>query len=64
MIRHASVEPETAEPAICQVKVDLLAQPSLGADAEAVSDDEHPDHQFGIDRWPPRRAVEGGQLAP
>ena len=64
MIRHAAVKPEAAEPAIRQVKVDLLAQAPLGADAEAVSDDEHPDHQFGIDRWPPHRAVEGGQLPP
>ena len=42
--------------------MDLLAQPPLGADAEAVAHDQHPDHQFGIDRGPAHRAVEGPQL--
>ena len=35
----------------------LLAQPTLGADAERIAHDEHPDHQFGIDRWAPRLAI-------
>ena len=64
MIRHAAVEPEPAEPAVRQIEVDLLAQAPLGADAEAIAHDQHPDHQFGIDRWPTHRAVEGGQLPP
>jgi hypothetical protein len=33
---------EAAEPAIGEVQVDLLAQPSLRADAAAVADQEHP----------------------
>ena len=24
----------------------------------------YPDHQFGIDRWPPYRAIESGQFSP
>ena len=40
----------------------LLAQPALRADAEAVADDQHPDHQLGIDRRPPGLAVEGPQV--
>ncbi len=37
--------------------MDLLAQPPLGADAERVADNQHPDHQLGVDRWSPRLAV-------
>ncbi len=38
-----------------------------GADhalAEAVADEQHPDHQFGIDREATRRAVERRQMPP
>jgi len=49
---------------ISEVEVDLLAQPSFRADAEAVADDQHPDHQLGIDRRPPEMAVEARQFAP
>jgi hypothetical protein len=42
--------------------MDFLAQASLGADAKAITNDQHPDHQFGIDRWATHRAVKGGQL--
>jgi hypothetical protein len=44
--------------------MDLLAQPSLRANAEAVADDEHPDHQLGINRGPPDVAVIGPQMRP
>ena len=64
MIRHATVEPKPAKPAVRQVEVNLLAQAPLGADAEAIAHDQHSDHQFGINRWPTHRAVEGGQLPP
>lgn len=40
----------------------LLAQPTLRTDAHAVADDQHPDHQFGIDGGPARLAVEGPQM--
>lgn len=35
----------------------LLTELAFGADAIAVADDEHPDHQLGIDRGPPDAAV-------
>jgi len=42
----------------------LVAQPSLRPDAEAVPDDQHPDHQLRIDRWPPCVAVIRCEVAP
>ena len=47
MVGNIAVEPEAAEPAVGQIEVDLLAQAPLGADAEAVAHDQHPDHQLG-----------------
>ncbi len=40
----------------------LLAQAPLGADAEAVADQQHADHQLGINRGPSHGAVEAGQM--
>lgn len=40
----------------------LLAQPPLGADAHAIANDQHPDHQLRIDRWPTRIAIEWAQM--
>lgn len=62
MIRHLAVKPQPAEPPVGQVQVDLLAQPPLGPDGKAVADDEHPDHQFRIDRGTTDGAVEWLQL--
>src|ERR1700722_15066207 len=42
--------------------MDLLAQPPLRANAEAVADDQHPDHQLGINRGTPDLAIEGAQM--
>jgi hypothetical protein len=39
-----------AKPFRPRALVDLFAEAPLGADAEAVPDDEHPDHQLGINR--------------
>src|SRR6185436_15259166 len=64
MVRYIAVEPKAAEPAIGQIEVNLLAQAPLGADAEAVTHDQHPDHQLGIDRGPTNGAVEWSQLPP
>ena len=50
MIGHIAFQPQAAEPAIGKIEMNLLAQATLGADAVAVADDQHPDHQFGIDR--------------
>ena len=48
MVRHIAFQPEAAEPAMGEVYVHLLAQSPLGPDAHAVADDQHPDHQLGI----------------
>lgn len=58
MVRHSLLQIEPAEPAICQVQVHFVAQPAFGADAEAVADHQHPDHQLRIDRGPASVAVE------
>ena len=42
--------------------MDLLTQPPLGTDAERVADNQHPDHQLRVDRWPPGLAVKGTQM--
>ena len=44
------------------MKFDLLAQPPFKADAIAVADNEHPDHQLRIDRGPSDVTVERCQL--
>jgi hypothetical protein len=64
MIGHSAVETQAAEPAISQIEVDLLTQPTLRTNAEAVADDEHPDHQLGINRGPPDVAVIGLEMRP
>jgi hypothetical protein len=33
MVRDAAIQPKTAEPAVSQIEVDLVAQPTLGANA-------------------------------
>jgi hypothetical protein len=62
VIGHLVVEIEATKPAVRKVKVDLLAQPPLRADAITVADDQHPDHELRIDRGPADVAVEGRQL--
>ena len=52
MIGNLAVEAQPAEPAIGQIAVNLLAQPTLRTDAEAIADDQHSDDQLGIDRGP------------
>jgi hypothetical protein len=42
--------------------VHLLTQAPLGADAEAVADQQHADHQLGINRGPSHGAVETRQV--
>jgi hypothetical protein len=50
VIGHRGVQVEAAEPAIRQVQVNFVAQTPLRADAKAVTDDQHADHQLRIDR--------------
>src|SRR4051794_1714946 len=62
VIRNLVIEVEPAEPPICEVHLDLLAQSPLEADSIAVAHDQHPDHQLRINRRPTDLAVEGSQL--
>lgn len=62
MIRNLAVQPEAAEPAIGEVEVDLFTQSPLGADTHGIADDEHPHHQFGINRRATCGAIERLQL--
>ena len=64
VVRHLAIEPEPTEPAVGEVQVHLLAQPSFGANAVAVANQQHPDEQFGINRRPASRAVKWRQVAP
>ena len=62
VMRDWIVEIESAKPPVGQVEVDLLTQPPFRSNAVAVPDDEHPDHEFRVDRRAPDIAVEGAQL--
>jgi len=62
VIRHRAVEAEAAEPAIGEIEVYLLAEPALRSDAQAIADEQHPDHQLGIDRGAAGLAVIGPQV--
>jgi hypothetical protein len=42
--------------------MNLIAQPALGPDAHAVANDQHPDHQLGVDRGATHLAIEGLQV--
>ena len=64
MIGDVGIEPQATEPAIGQIEMDLLTQPTLRTNAEAIADDQHADHQFGIDRGPPHVAIIGPQMRP
>ena len=57
MVGHAAVQPQAAEPTVGEVKVNLVAEPPLGADAVQIADEQHAQHQLGIDRWPSSGAV-------
>jgi hypothetical protein len=62
MVRYGIFQPEPAEPAVSQIQMHLFAQSSLGANTEAVPDDQHTDHQFGINGGPTCMAIEFGQV--
>lgn len=62
VVRYIAFEAEPAEPAIGEVQVDLVAQPALGPDPEAVADDQHAHHQLRVDRGPTDLAVERSQV--
>ena len=58
VVRHPAVKSQATKPARGQVEVDLLAQAPFGPDAHAVADDQHPHHQFRINRGAADAAVE------
>src|SRR5215469_17371809 len=62
MVGDLVVKIEPTEPAIGKVKLDLLAQLALRTDAVAVADNQHPDHELGVDRRPADLAVERLQI--
>jgi len=53
MIGHHPIQTEPEKPPVGQVEVNLIAQAPFRSDAEAVTDEEHPDHQFRTDRGRP-----------
>src|SRR5215469_9995223 len=64
VIWHLTIEPEPAEPTVGEIEMDLIAQPTLRADAEAIADNQHTHHQLGIDRWTAELAVVRRELPP
>lgn len=64
VIRHIAIQTQATKPAIGDVEIHFLAQPALGADAHAVSNDQHPDHQLRINRGAACLAVIGPQVLP
>src|SRR6204780_183063 len=62
VIGHLVVEIKTTKPPVRKVKFKLLAQPPLEADAVAITDDQHSDHQLGINRRSPNLAIEGHKI--
>ncbi len=57
MVRNLVVEIEPAESAVCEMQFNFLGQLALRPQTVAVPDNQHPDHQLRIDRWPSDLAV-------
>src|ERR1700693_858322 len=51
MIRDSILDTELAEPAIGQVHLHFTADQPFRADRKDIPHDQHPDHQFRINRW-------------
>jgi hypothetical protein len=64
MTRHGSFQPQPAEPAIGQVEMHLIAQLPLGTNAISVANEQHPQHQFRINRGTAFSAVVPSQNRP
>lgn len=62
MVRYAALQAKPAEPAVGGTDVDLAAEPAHRADAGAVADDQHTDHQLRTDRGTARGGVERCQF--
>src|ERR1700724_343466 len=64
MVRYRVLKAESTEPAIGQIEMDLFAQSALSTNAKAVTDDQHSQHQLGIDRRTPGMALERYEVTP
>src|SRR5262249_12113250 len=62
VIRHLVIEIEPAEPPICEMQREFLAQLPLEANAVAITYKQHPDHKLGVNRRSADLAVERLQL--
>jgi len=56
-VRDLVVEIEPAEPAVRQMQFNFLGQLALRPQTVAVPNNQHPDHQLRVDRWPADLAV-------
>jgi hypothetical protein len=50
MIGDIASSPSRQNHLYARLRLDLFAETPLGADADAATDHQHADHQFGIDR--------------
>ena len=50
MIRDRICQIQAAEPPIGKIEVNFITEAALRPDPHDVANQEHPDHQFGIDR--------------
>lgn len=57
MVWNRVLETEPTEPPVSQINFNFLTQPTFRADRIAVADQQHPDHQFWIDRRTTRMAA-------
>src|SRR5450432_1613718 len=57
MIRDSVLDAELAEPAIGEVHLHFTADQPLRADRKHIPHDQHPDHQFRIDRRATHRRI-------
>jgi len=49
---------------LTRIEARIWLESPLRADAEAITHDQHTDHQLRIDRWPAYGAVERRQFSP
>jgi hypothetical protein len=59
MIGNSTFKAQTAEPAIGEIEMHLLAQTPFGAHAEQITNEKHPEHQFRINRGASSRGIIG-----
>ena len=62
MVRHPISQIEAAEPAICKVQMNFFAEPAFGPNAKAISNQQHADKQFRINRRPAGVAIKRGEM--